>query len=332
MSKTAIKLHQLSKDFVQGKRNLRTNFREIFQPLASKQVIKNISLQIKAKKTVGIYGPNGSGKSTLLRLIAGILQPDKGEIEVSGKVAAVIELGSGFNPELTGRENYRLYSTLLGMSQQLINNQFAKVLKFSGLGGDIDLPVKQYSSGMRTRLAFSAAAFSDADILLLDEVFAVGDREFLDQSRMLMKKLKKSKTILLTSHNTALLHDFCDEVIKLEKGSLVEKNKLFKFFLDIPEGEEFITKVSSNSMYPLLKKDDLIKVTKIPFDKLKVGDTVAVFVESIQEIVVHRLVSSTKNNKTGRKEFSSKGDNSFEQDKWSINADNYVGLVEKVAN
>ncbi len=254
MSKTAIKIIHVSKAFTQGKRSLRTSLSEFLSVPKKKQVLHDISLEIEARKTVGIYGSNGSGKSTLLRIIAGILQPDGGELEVNGKVAAVIELGAGFNPELTGRENYLLYSTLLGMSQQSIEEQFVKVLEFSGLGADIDLPVKQYSSGMKARLAFSTAAFSDAEILLLDEVFAVGDREFLDKSHQLMEKLKKTKTILLTSHNTALLHGFCDEVIRLEKGKLVSKNKLFDFFLDLPEGEEFVTKVSSNSMYPLLKK------------------------------------------------------------------------------
>lgn len=327
MSKAAITLQHVFKSFLQDKRNLRGEF---FKSLTKKTVIKNLSLDIKANQTVGIYGSNGSGKSTLLRLIAGILKPDEGKIVVNGQVTVVMELGSGFDFELTGRENYELYSTLLGLSKAQIKQQFSKVLALSGLEEDIDLPVKQYSSGMKARLAFSAAAFSNADIMLLDEVFAVGDREFLDKSYMLLRKLKKEKTIVIASHNLSLLHGFCDQTFKLEKGSLAKKNKLLDFFLDLPKGEEFITKVSSNSMYPLLKKDDLIKVTKTPFNSLEVGDLVAVFIESIQEVVVHRLIRSRKNQKTNQREFFSKGDNNFEQDNWSINANNYMGLVEKV--
>lgn len=322
MPKIAIKLTRVSKAFIQGKRNLRTSFAEIFRQLAKKQVIKDISLTINTKRTIGIYGPNGSGKSTLLRLIAGILQPDEGEIEVNGKSAAVIELGSGFNLELTGRENYQLYSTLLGMSQAKIDQNFSKVLDFSGLNSDIDLPVKQYSSGMRARLAFSAAAFSEADILLLDEVFAVGDREFLDKSRQLIEELKNRKTIVLSSHNLQLIQGFCSYIIKLKNGCLDQSGKFYELLFDLPMGGEIKAEAISNSMFPFIKKGQQVTVVRTPLSKIKVNDVVAVYFANIQELVIHRVFAKRD------QKLILKGDYNFAPDQWLVGEYNLLGKVK----
>lgn len=185
--------------------------------------LKDIDFQVRKGETVGITGPNGSGKSTLLKLIAGVTQPTKGKIHVQGRIAPLIELGAGFHPELTGRENVFLNGVILGMKRKEIEKKFKDIVDFAELWEFIDQPIKHYSSGMYLRLAFAVAAHTDPDILIVDEILAVGDVSFQDKCLKKIKSyLRGGGTLLLVSHDMALVNGVCSRVIRLEKGTIVE--------------------------------------------------------------------------------------------------------------
>jgi ABC-type polysaccharide/polyol phosphate transport system ATPase subunit len=184
-------------------------------------VLKDLSLLVFPGETVGIIGRNGSGKSTLLKLIAGIFRPAKGIITVQGQVASLIELGAGFHPELTGRENIELNGLLLGLSRHEIEGRQSGIIEFAELGDFIDVPVKQYSSGMYMRLGFSIAVEVDPDVLLVDEILAVGDAYFREKClRRIAGFRERGKTIVVVSHDTGLIEQLCDRAIWIEGGGI----------------------------------------------------------------------------------------------------------------
>lgn len=177
-------------------------------------VLKNFNLTVKRGESLGLYGPNGAGKSTVLKLIARVTYPDKGKIIVNGKVAPLIEIGAGFHPDLTGRENILMNGAILGMSIKEIKSKMEDIIEFSGIREFIDTPVKKYSSGMYLRLAFSVAIHSEADIYLFDEILAVGDEEFKKKCYSTIESLKnKNKTLVMVSHNYDLLKKLTDRVV-----------------------------------------------------------------------------------------------------------------------
>lgn len=183
--------------------------------------LKNASFQIKKGETLGIIGRNGSGKSTLLQLLCGILNPTNGTINIKGRIAALLELGSGFNPDFTGRENIYLNATLLGLSNEEIKSRFNSIVKFADIGNFIDQPVKKYSSGMTIRLAFAINAHVDADILIVDEALAVGDIAFQAKCYSLLSDLKKSGvSFILVSHDVNTLRNISDRVLWLNAGKV----------------------------------------------------------------------------------------------------------------
>jgi len=185
--------------------------------------LQNIDFEIKRGETVGIVGKNGSGKSTLLQIIAGTLTPSHGNIQVNGRVAALLELGSGFNPEFTGRENVFLNGAILGISQEEMEQRFEEIITFADIGDFIDQPVKTYSSGMYVRLAFSIAINVEADILIVDEALAVGDTKFQIKCIEKMKEIKQNgTTILFVSHAGEQVKRFCEKGIWLEHGVVKE--------------------------------------------------------------------------------------------------------------
>lgn len=184
--------------------------------------LSNINFDIKKGEIVGIVGENGSGKTTILNLIAGILKPDAGDIEVKGKVSALLELGTGFHPELSGRENIYLYGAVLGLSKKIIDSKFEEIVRFAELEKFIDAPVKTYSAGMYVRLGFAVAINVDPDILLIDEVLAVGDEAFQQKCIKKIYEFKqKGKTIVFISHNMHLVKTLCNRVIVLKEGRMV---------------------------------------------------------------------------------------------------------------
>ena len=177
--------------------------------------LRNVSLKVKKGETFGIIGCNGSGKSTLLQIICGTLPPTHGKVDISGRVAALLELGSGFNPEFTGRENVYLYASILGLTKEEINARYNDILLFADIGSFIDQPVKTYSSGMVVRLAFAVVAHVDADILVIDEALSVGDVFFTQKCMRFLRDFKKTKTLIFVSHDTGAVLNLCDRAILL---------------------------------------------------------------------------------------------------------------------
>ncbi|MDO8573097.1 MAG: ABC transporter ATP-binding protein [bacterium] len=184
--------------------------------------LRNVNLNINKGDIVGIIGHNGAGKSTLLKILTGITPPTEGEIIMHGRVASLLEVGTGFHPELTGRENIFLNGAILGMTKKEIARKFDEIVAFSGVEKFLDTPVKYYSSGMYVRLAFSVAAHMEPDILLVDEVLAVGDTEFQKKCLGKMEEVtqKDGRTILLVSHNMAAIERLCRKTVLLENGKV----------------------------------------------------------------------------------------------------------------
>lgn len=184
--------------------------------------LSDVSLVINAGTTIGLIGHNGSGKSTLLKVLGGIIQPTEGTVEQRGRVAALLELGAGFHPDLTGRENVYLNGSVLGLSREEVDEQFDTILDFSGVGDFIDTQVKFYSSGMYVRLAFAIAVHTDPDILLVDEVLAVGDEQFQEKCLAKIKEFQaEGRTIIIVSHALDQIQSLCDRVVVMDKGKLV---------------------------------------------------------------------------------------------------------------
>ncbi|PIP86852.1 ABC transporter ATP-binding protein [Candidatus Campbellbacteria bacterium CG22_combo_CG10-13_8_21_14_all_36_13] len=184
--------------------------------------LKDINLTVKKGEIIGIIGSNGAGKSTLLKLLSKITPPTTGEINLNGRVASLLEVGTGFHPELTGRENIFLNGAILGMTKKEITERFDDIVEFSGVKQFIDTPVKRYSSGMYVRLAFAVAAHMEPDILIVDEVLAVGDAEFQKKSLGKLDSVSKEsgRTILFVSHNMGAIQRLCKKTILLEKGQI----------------------------------------------------------------------------------------------------------------
>ncbi len=185
--------------------------------------LKDVSFEVKQGEFFGIVGRNGSGKSTLLKMLAGIYQPSKGKIQVNGKLVPFIELGVGFSPELTGRENVYLNGALLGFSKKEIEAQYKDIVDFAELEPFMDQKLKNYSSGMQVRLAFSMAVRAKADVLLIDEVLAVGDADFQRKCFNYFNNLKKEKTtVIFVSHNMDAVREYCDRAMLIENSEVVE--------------------------------------------------------------------------------------------------------------
>lgn len=207
-------------------------FKELLPALAGGQkavetfwALQDINLDIKKGETVGIIGPNGAGKSTLLKLMAGVTKPTKGEIKINGDIAPLIELGAGFHPELTGRENITLNGVILGMSKEQVAEKFKEIVDFAELWEFIDQPIKHYSSGMYLRLAFSVAVHTKPDILLIDEILAVGDASFQAKCFAKMEEFKKEGvTIILVSHALGQIQEFCSRAVYLDEHEIIMDN------------------------------------------------------------------------------------------------------------
>lgn len=188
------------------------------------QAVKNISFNVKKGEILGVIGKNGSGKSTMLRAIAGIFAADSGEVDIKGNSISLTAIGVGFKPDLSGRENVILSSMLLGFSYEEIMEKMDDVIEFSELGDFIDRPVRTYSSGMYSKLAFSITANLKTDIMLIDEVLSVGDERFSKKSFNRMKELisDKDRTVVIVSHNLPMLEELCDNVLWMHEGELMK--------------------------------------------------------------------------------------------------------------
>ncbi len=224
MDQTAIKVSELSKSFNlphQKHESIKSAFVNIFSSkrgYEKQEVLKDLSFEIKKGEFFGIVGRNGSGKSTLLKLLAGVYTPDKGSIQINGRVTPFIELGVGFNPELTGRENVYLSGALFGFNRREMDKMYEDIVSFAELEKFMDQKLKNYSSGMQVRLAFSIAIRAKSEILILDEVLAVGDASFQKKCLDVFRQLKEEKrTIVLVTHEMGNVERFCDRVLVVQK-------------------------------------------------------------------------------------------------------------------
>jgi len=218
-------------------------------------VLKNINLDIAKGETVGLIGTNGSGKSTLLKLMTKIIYPNQGTIETQGKLTSLLELGAGFHPDFTGRENIYFNAAIFGLTKDEINGRIDDIIEFSELGDAIDEPIRTYSSGMYMRLAFSIAINVDAEILLIDEILAVGDQHFQDKCYEKLRELKKSdKTIVFVSHSLEVVKELCTRAIWIYKGEFkldgdpayVIDEYLKQIAIDTKEKKKILTQRGAN--------------------------------------------------------------------------------------
>lgn len=231
--------------------------------------LKDISLSVKKGEVVGVIGSNGAGKSTLLKILSQITPPTEGEIILRGRVGSLLEVGTGFHPELSGRENIFLNGAILGMKKKEIIKKFDEIVEFAGIEKFLDTPVKYYSSGMYVRLAFSVAAHMEPDILLVDEVLAVGDAEFQKKCLGKMDEItkKEGRTILFVSHNMGAIQHLCQRCILLDKGKIKMSDKTKEVI------EKYTGSRTSVSNFPLKDRKDRkgtgkIKLTNVSlFDK-----------------------------------------------------------------
>jgi ABC-2 type transport system ATP-binding protein len=229
-SDIAVRVDGVYKDFtlVDKHESIKSAFTQSIRSKKEKQesktfhALRGISFEIKQGEFFGIVGRNGSGKSTLLKIIAGIYQPNKGKVSLKGKLVPFIELGVGFNPELTGRENVFLNGALLGFSRKEMEAQYDDIVQFAELERFMDQKLKNYSSGMQVRLAFSLATRSEADILLVDEVLAVGDADFQRKCFDYFRTLKKNKkTVIFVSHDMTAVREYCERAVLIEKSKII---------------------------------------------------------------------------------------------------------------
>lgn len=317
MNNTVIKFEGVSKKFRKSLRqSMIYGFKDIakntFGIPAKTEVLRkgefwaldNVSFEVKKGETLGIIGPNGAGKTTILKLIAGILYPDKGKVEVNGKVGSLIEIGAGFHPLLTGRENIYVNGAILGMSKKEIDEKIDDIIEFADIGDFIDTPVKYYSSGMYVRLGFSIAIHSNPDILLVDEILAVGDYNFQMKCFSKMKELiKKGITLLIVSHNLENLSRISEKIFYVKKGEIVEKGKTnevlnkyqqqekIKFFLkDIPE-------VYSTEDIKIKKIEFLNGEEFYPYEKVQLKISFCLLKNKIEKVRIWVMINTVYNEK-----------------------------------
>ncbi len=241
--------------------------------------LQDINFEVKQGEIVGIIGKNGAGKSTLLKILSKTTTPTKGKVKVKGRIASLLEVGTGFHGELTGRENIYLNGAILGMTRHEITRHLDEIIDFAGVEAYIDTPVKRYSSGMYVRLAFAVGAHLLSDILIVDEVLAVGDAEFQKKCIGKMKDVSsgEGKTVLFVSHNMQILARLCSIGIILEQGRLIANGEivpLVEQYLKNKSGHQIISKQSTNSIniekISFLNKENLYTDTLVTFENIKV--------------------------------------------------------------
>lgn len=231
--------------------------------------LRDINFEVKQGEVLGIIGKNGAGKSTLLKILSRVTSPTTGVIKTRGRIASLLEVGTGFHPELTGRENVFLNGAILGMTRSEINSKLDEIIEFSGCEMYIDTPVKRYSSGMKVRLAFAVAAHLEPDILVVDEVLAVGDAEFQKKAIGKMQDISKEggRTVLFVSHNMAAVQSLCTRAIVLENGAITasgEVDKMIETYLQIFEGDNI-------SLMKYLRDEDRTGTGRIKVERVELS-------------------------------------------------------------
>lgn len=238
------------------------------------RALSDISFQIEKGETVGIIGRNGSGKSTLLQILCGTLSPSNGLVEINGRVAALLELGAGFNPEFTGRENVYMNASVLGLSTDEIDERFDDIVAFADIDYFIDQPVKVYSSGMYVRLAFAVIAHVNADILIIDEALAVGDAIFTQKCMRFLRTFMQNGTVLFVSHDIPSVKNLCTRVLWLENGQVLKDGSpkeicdlYYQHTLQEIYGEDVkLDTLSSNKLDKLIENEEIHSIDTLPID------------------------------------------------------------------
>lgn len=223
------------------KTSIRASWKNFGGKIELFHALKGVSFEIEEGKILGIIGKNGSGKSTMLRAIAGIFSPDEGTIDLHGRTISLLSIGVGFNKKLTGKENIYLSGMLLGFSEEQIKEKEKEIIDFADIGDFIHRPVKTYSSGMYSKLAFAITAILETDIMLIDEVLSVGDAKFKEKSYNKMKELiaDETRTVIIVSHSLSTIAELCDEVLWLNDGEVMKIGPADEV---IPEYKEFMQK------------------------------------------------------------------------------------------
>lgn len=222
------------------KTSIRASWKNFGDKVEVFEALKGVSFEVEEGKILGIIGQNGAGKSTMLRAIAGIFSPDKGSIDLHGRTISLLSIGVGFNRKLTGKENIYLSGMLLGFSEEEIAAKEKEIIAFADIGDFIKRPVKTYSSGMYSKLAFAITAILETDIMLIDEVLSVGDAKFKEKSYNKMKELISDthRTVIIVSHSLDTISELCDEVLWLEQGEVIMKGSAEEV---IPKYQEFMS-------------------------------------------------------------------------------------------
>jgi ABC-2 type transport system ATP-binding protein len=244
MSEAVVEFDHVYKKFARGEQHgslrdfIPALFKSVFRRKSAEEIalraqefwaVEDVSFKLKRGESMGIIGPNGSGKSTTLKLLSGILRPERGTYHVRGRLSALIEVGAGFHPDLTGRENIYLNGSILGMTRKEVAAKFNDIVEFAGVEEFIDTPVKRYSSGMAVRLGFAVSAFVQPDVMLVDEVLAVGDTEFRNRCQARMNKMLESGvTMILVSHNLSEVRNLCQTTLMLYKGQPIMQGPTVK--------------------------------------------------------------------------------------------------------
>jgi len=304
MSDIAVKVENLSKKYVIGAKDDRFLYERItngFKPLFSRNgkeketefwALRDINLEIKQGDVVGIIGKNGAGKSTLLKIISRITQPTTGRITIKGKVASILEVGTGMNRELTGRENIFINGAILGMKQAEIRKKFDEIVAFSGVEKFIDTPIKHYSSGMYVRLAFAIAAHLEPDILIIDEVLAVGDAEFQKKCLGKMDDISRSegRTVLFVSHNMGAVRGLCKKAVLLANGkieSMGNVEEVISKYLSNPTGR-FIIGQEGKDEKVIIEEVRLLNSKGETTQDFKTGESLTVEIKYFAKEVIKR--------------------------------------------
>lgn len=311
MSVTALEITGLSKKFCRDlKQSMRYGSYDIVRQIAGMRIateklrrsefwaLSEVSFEVKQGEAVGVIGPNGAGKSTLLKLISGIIFPDKGVVKTNGKVNALIELGTGFHPVLTGRENIYVNASILGMPKRAIDAKIDDIIDFAGIGQFIDTPVKYYSSGMFARLGFSIVVHANPDILLIDEILSVGDFEFREKSLNFLKSLHKNgKTIIFVGHSLYQVEVFCTRTLFLHRGSLLfdgPTKQAMNEYISLSHSEGVLSETSAESLdrsgeYPLsIKKLEFLDHNNQVSQEFEFGSDFAVRVHYVARQPISR--------------------------------------------
>ena len=281
----------LSKKLVKSSSNKTDNLtREEFWSL------KDVSFEIKQGERVGIIGRNGAGKSTLLKILSRITEPTNGSIQIKGRVASLLEVGTGFHPELSGRENIYLNGAILGMTKEEIKRKFDEIVSFAEVEKFLDTPVKWYSSGMYVRLAFAVAAHLEPEILIVDEVLAVGDTGFQKKCLGKMDEVSQSgRTIIFVSHNMSIIQSLCPRCILLQKGHLIADNKtnfVTKLFLEKTHLSGYFVRPKQENGKPTITFGKILR--EPDFEQKKIQVNLEIFAESQQKIALEfRLCDAT---------------------------------------